>query len=267
MNENYPRKGLFDTEERTLFCSKVSREYHLSVALPPSYATSSQAYPVIYLLDGDLLLGMAAGLTPVSHWMLGTPEVIIVGINYDMESYDQWGKLRELDFKIPEVKDAPADSYADRFLNALTQEIVPFIEANYRTVPSDRCLYGYSSSGFFVLYALFHQPDAFRRYLSGSGDLYIAHPYLIQHDEQLAIRKTTNPIQLYLSAGELEKEQFPFFHQLIAFIEKGKYPGLTLITEIYPGEKHGAEGIALTYLHGIRSVYQAQRATPAPASG
>src|SRR3712207_7926770 len=54
-------------------------------------------------------------------------------------------------------------SAANLFLDALTQEMIPFIEANYRTNPSDRCLYGYSSSGFFVLYALFHQPDADRK--------------------------------------------------------------------------------------------------------
>src|SRR3712207_8765295 len=78
-------------------------------------------------------------------------------------------------------------SAANLFLDALTQEMIPFIEANYRTIPSDRCLYGYSSSGFFVLYALFHQPDAFQRYISGSGDLYIAYPYVIQHDAQLEI--------------------------------------------------------------------------------
>jgi len=47
---------------------------------------------------------MAAGLTPLSHWMLGTPEVIVVGINYDMESYAQFVNLRELDFKIPRLK-------------------------------------------------------------------------------------------------------------------------------------------------------------------
>ena len=261
MNENYPRKCLFDTEERTIFCCKVSREYHLSVWLPQSYTASSQAYPVIYLLDGDFCFGMAAGLTPVLHWLLGMPEVIVVGINYDMESYDQAIRLRELDFKIPEVKDAPPDSYGDLFLNALTQEMIPFIEANYRTIPSDRCLYGYSSSGFFVLYALFNQPNAFRRYLSGSGDLDIAYPYLIQHDKKLAARNTNDPIQLYLSVGELEENLIPSFHQLISFLENGNYPGLTLITETYKGEPHGAEGIALTYLHGIRSVYHVVHST------
>lgn len=255
MSQRYPRTTLFGTEERTLFCSTRDREYHLSVALPESYRTSTQAYPVVYVLDGDLFFGMAAGLTPLAHWFLRAPEAIVVGISYGMESYEQWVQLRERDFKIPEVQDAPPDSAANLFLDALTQEIVPFIEANYRTIPSDRCLYGYSSSGFFVLYALFHQPDFFQRYLSGSGDLYIAYPYVIQHGAQLAARNAATPIHLYLSAGELEEDQFPYFDRLVAFFEQGNYPGLTLTTEIYSGEGHGSEGVALTYLHGLRRVY------------
>jgi predicted alpha/beta superfamily hydrolase len=137
------------------------------------------------------------------------------------------------------------------------QEMIPFIEANYRTLPADRSLFGYSSSGFFVLYALFHQPHAFRRYLSGSGDLSIAYPYLIQYGEQLAARTSNDPIQLYISAGELEEQQFPYFQQLIAFLAQGNYGGLSVMSEIYPGERHGPEGVALTYLHGLRTVYQA----------
>ena len=255
MTEPYPRTTLFGTEERTLFCPTLGREYHLSVALPDSYRTSTQTYPVIYVLDGDLFFGMAAGLTPIARWCVGVPEVIIVGISYGMESYEQWVQLRERDFKIPEVRDAPPDSAANRFLDALTQEMIPFIDANYRTIPSDRCLYGYSSSGFFVLYALFHQPNAFQRYLCGSGDLYIAYPYVIQHAAQLAARDAATPIQLYLSAGELEDDQFPYFHQLVAFFAQGNYPGVTLTTEIYAGEGHGSEGVALTYLHGLRMLY------------
>lgn len=260
MSEKYPRTSLFNTEERTISCSKIGRGYHLSVLLPQSYTESKQDYPVIYLLDGDLVFGLAASFTTLLHWG-GLPEVIVVGISYDMESYDQWVRLRELDFKIPEVKDAPSDSYADLFLNALTQEMVPFIEANYRTIPSDRCLYGYSSSGFFVLYALFNQPDAFRRYLCGSGDLDIAYPYLIKHGQKLSERKPDVSIQLYLSVGELEDNLIPSFHNLISFLGSEKYPGLTLITEIYNGEAHGAEGSVLTYLHGIRRVYQSVQST------
>jgi uncharacterized protein len=142
----------------------------------------------------------------------------------------------------------------------LTHEMLPFIDANYRTIPSDRCLYGYSSSGFFVLYALVNQPNTFQRYIAGSGDLYIAYPYVIQHAAQLAARVATTPIQLYISAGELEDDQFPYFHHLIAFFKQGNFPGLTLTTEIYAGEGHGSAGIPLTYLHGLCQVYsQAER--------
>ena len=254
MNEKYARTNLFNTEERTIICSKIGRKYHLSVLLPPDYATSNKNYPVVYLLDGDILFGLAANCTTFLHWT-GTQEVIVVGISYEMQSYAEWGTLRELDFKIPEVKDAPPESNAHLFLDALTGEIIPFIEVNYHTIPSERSLYGFSSSGFFVLYALFNQPDAFRGYLCGSGDLDIAYPYFITHDQHLAQRNSNAEIKLYLTIGELEENLNPFFHKFVSFFKDRKYPGLTLTTEIFTGEVHGPETAALTYLHGIRRVY------------
>jgi uncharacterized protein len=255
MSEQYPRATLFGTEERTLFSTIRGREYHLSVALPDSYKTSTQAYPVIYVLDGDYHFGVAAGLTRYSNVFRKVPELIIVGIGYDMETSDQWVQLRDLDFDIPGMPGAASDSAANLFLDALTQEMIPFINANYRTIPSDRCLQGYSTSGIFVLYTLFQQPDAFQRYISGSAILKHTYDYWIQHDVQLAARNAGNPIQLYLSVGQLEEDDIPNFQQFVAFLEQGNYPGLTVSSEIYAGEGHGAEGIALTYLHGIAMVY------------
>jgi len=262
MSEQYPRAGLFGTEERTLFSAIRGREYHLSVALPDSYKTSTQAYPVIYVLDGDYTFGVAAGLTRFSNVFRQVPELIIVGIGYDMETLTdaEFVQLRDLDFDVPGMPGAASGSVANLFLDALTQEMIPFIDANYRTIPSDRCLQGYSSGGIFVLYALFQQPDAFQRYISGSAILKHTYDYWIQHDAQLAARDASNPIQLYLSVGQLEEEDIPNFQKFVAFLEQGNYPGLTVSSEIYAGEGHGAEGIALTYLHGIARVYpQAER--------
>ncbi len=258
MSEQCPRAALFGTEERTLFSTIRGREYHLSVALPDSYKTSTEAtqtYPVIYVLDGDFNFGVAAGLTRFSHFFRKVPELIIVGIGYDMETTEEFAALRDLDFDIPGVPGASPDSVSNLFLEALTQEIIPFIDANYRTIPSDRTLQGYSSGGFFVLYALFQQPDAFQRYISGSAILNATYDYWIQHDAQLAAHDRSNPIHLYLSVGELEEEDIPNFQKFVAFLEQGNYPGLTVSSEIYAGEGHGSEGIALTYLHGIAMVY------------
>ena len=255
MSEQYPRAALFGTEERKFFSTIRGREYHLSVALPDSYKTSTQAYPVIYVLDGDYNFGVAAGLTRFSNAFRNVPELIIVGIGYDIETSDEFVALRDLDFDIPGMPGASSDGVANLFLEALTQEIIPFMNANYRTIPSDRCLQGYSSSGIFVLYALFQQPNAFQRYISGSAILNATYDYWIQHDAQLAARDASNPIQLYLSVGELEGDDIPNFQQFVAFLAQGNYPGLTVSSEIYAGEGHGAEGIALTYLHGIAMVY------------
>lgn len=255
MSEQYQRAALFGTEKRRLFSTIRGREYHLSVALPDSYKTSTQAYPVIYVLDGDFNFGVAAGLTRFSNWFRNVPELIIVGIGYDIETSDEFVVLRDLDFDIPGVPGASPDSVSNLFLGALTQEIIPFIDTNYRTIPSDRCLQGYSSGGFFVLYVLFQQPDSFQRYISGSAILNATYDYWIQHDTQLAARDASNPIQLYLSVGELEEDDIPNFHKFVAFLEQGNYPGLPVSSEIYAGEGHGAEGIALTYLHGIAMVY------------
>lgn len=256
MAEKYPRTSLFGTEERTLFCPSLNRTYHLSVALPDSYSTSDQSYPVIYVLDADVLFGMAAGLTRFSTIFKQIPEFIVVGISYgEMESLDEWVELRELDFNVPEVLNAPPNSVGKLFLDALTQEMIPFIEANYRALPSDRCLYGYSASGFFVFYALCHQPNAFQRYITGSGFLSGAYPYVIEHDAQLAARDASKPIRLYLSVGELEEDQFPYFDQLVEHFKQKNYPDLQLISEIYPGEGHGSEGMALTYFRGLSRVY------------
>jgi predicted alpha/beta superfamily hydrolase len=256
-HQQHPRAALFGTEARTLSSTIRGREYHLSVALPDSYKTSTQSYPVIYVLDGDFNFGVAAGLTRFSHYFRKVPELIIVGIGYDMETSEQFAALRDLDFDIPGVPGASPDSVSNLFLEALTQEIVPFINANYRTIPQDRCLEGYSSGGFFVLYALFAQPDAFQRYISGSAILSATYDYWINHDAQLATyaHDGSNRIHLYLSVGELEEDDIPNFQRFVAFLEGGTYPGLTVSSEIYAGEGHGAEGIALTYLHGIAMVY------------
>lgn len=262
MGEQYPQTRLYGTEERTLFCPSLNREYHLSVALPDSYATSSQSYPVIYVLDADVIFGMAAGLTRFSTVFKQIPEFIVVGVSYgELENLDQWVELRELDFNVPELPDAPPNSVGNLFLDALTHEMIPFIEANYRALPSDRCLYGYSASGFFVLYALCHQPAAFQHYISGSGYLPGAYPYVLEHDAQLAAHDPAKPIQLYLSVGEAEDYQFPFFDQLVERFKQANYPGLKLISEIYPAEGHGSEGMALSYFRGLSKLYSQAEST------
>ena len=106
-------------------------------------------------------------------------------------------------------------------------------------------------------------PDEKSRYISGSAMLGYTGEYFMSHDEKLAALDGSSPIQLYLSTGALEEDQLDAFQRYVAFLEKGNYPGLSVSSEIYAGEPHGSEGIALTYLHGIAAVYPPVEREPA----
>ena len=47
-----PAVSLPGTEQRTLTSARIGQRYELLISLPDGYATSSQSYPVLYILDG-----------------------------------------------------------------------------------------------------------------------------------------------------------------------------------------------------------------------
>ena len=140
--------------------SKVLGEtLHVRVALPQNYARAKQAYPVIYLLDGQVraFFDVAVGAS----------------------RYDLLGDVR--DYAIPshivvsvEHKDRGADlgRNADTFMKYLTEELVPWVEKSYRA-SSQRILIGHSLGGRFALMASCRAPGRFPAIVAvspGGGD-------------------------------------------------------------------------------------------------
>ena len=250
---------LFGTRQHELFCGGRGRSYVLSVALPEDYHASRKRYPVVYILDGDILFGMAASLTMSAAWAQEAPELIAVGIGYGVDSYDQWAKLRELDLALPGATSHDATTanspQPDLFLQTLREDIVPFVDHTYRTLPDDRCLYGYSWGGFFVLYTLLRAPDVFRRYISGSGFVDPTTEYLCREAGLLGTGNSNLNATVHVSVGEREGDQVAGLQEFVDVLGGAQRPNLELSTEVYPGEGHGPAGIALTYLRGMRNVY------------
>ncbi len=252
---------LLHIEEHRLFSARTGREYLLAVKLPAEYAASEKRYPVIYLLDGDTLFGLATSAYLFMNFR-GIPESIVVGVGFGVSDPSEYFELRELHFRTSEIPGAPPESYAGNFLSAFKEEILPLIESTFRTDPTERSLYGYSSGGFFVLYALYNHPGLFRRYLCGSGIAPADMPYLLSHDGQLASRDAGSAMDLYYSIGGLEKETLPAFYQLAALLQEKNYPGLRLITDIYENVEHSFLGVHLTYTMGLQKCYQLDRTAP-----
>ena len=141
--------GLLDTRGHLLRSTRLDREVALTVWLPPSYESSEATYPVVYVLDAPMLFAFAAQGALITIFDEAMPEVVVVGVGEPLTSAYQWGENRTRDYTPRPVPDDPASGQAGRFFDALQQEIVPLVDGQYRTDPSDRILWGHSFGGAF----------------------------------------------------------------------------------------------------------------------
>ena len=54
--------SLFNSSIEVFHSAVINNDYYIYISLPDDYGTSTQAYPVLYVLDGDVSFGMAAGI-------------------------------------------------------------------------------------------------------------------------------------------------------------------------------------------------------------
>jgi predicted alpha/beta superfamily hydrolase len=155
--------------------------YGVWVTTPPGYADSSDALPLVYVMDGHFALGLTAPLivTQLDPYLTVAP-YIQVSVGYAGDEAAAWATLRNRDLVPPgepvsddmvailaAARDAGtmtqehmdaylaelADTHADVFLEFLTEELHPQLQSQLRVSESGHGLFGYSYGGLFALYA------------------------------------------------------------------------------------------------------------------
>jgi predicted alpha/beta superfamily hydrolase len=239
MTDSLPPATILSTEVRNFPSVIMGFDYQISTWFPPDYPQPGYKYPVIYLTDGDILLGQVAPMILFMIWGKLVPECLIVGLGHNVSTIAGWVKVRDLDYDPPEHPAAkPGEARADDFLSFIKTELIPFIETTYPADPADRCLAGFSAGGVFTLYALLHEPDLFLRYLVGSALFESMLPHFLAYEQRLASERTSLPIHAFFSTGELEEDIVPGFPQFIDRLKSRNYSGLHLHTLIDAGEGH-----------------------------
>lgn len=276
---NYPPATIPGTEARTLRSSFVNQEYLISIALPFTYAEiPEKRYPVIYVLDANMYFGMvvemARTLSIRVPFCNPFPDAIIVGVGYPAqgsaaETYAQVMHLRMRDF-LP-VRDEGAEGFiqdvfpisyhvasggAHHFLQFIQQELVPWIEAEYRVVASDRTLMGFSWGGEFALYTLFQQPQLFQQYVVCSPDLPHGNGFILDAEQSYAEQHDNLPVCLYLAYGEPEINEYerPFLERFLDALNSRRYADFTPTYEVIPKYTHCAV-VAPALLAGLVAVF------------
>jgi hypothetical protein len=246
------------TEVRTLRSSILGRSYTIFVALPASYSSeASQTYPVVYLLDADLWFGPVADPTRLLHWEGGLPELIIVGIGYGFswEDVDEWFRRRTLDFTPTRVEAKPDSGGARDFLRFVQEELFPFVDANYRTIPTDRTLAGLSAGGLFSLYVLFQDPGTFSRYIVVSPGLVWDERVIFENEADYAARNTDLPARLFLAVGSLERKCASNLEDFHRQLEARNYTGLTVTMVVMEEETH-LSVFPGAFSRGLRTIFK-----------
>ncbi len=129
---------------------------NVSIYLPKSYDTKTDSnFPLAIVLDAENLLDLYIGNASYFAAKDNAPEQIVVGINMK-ETY-----LKDVSFN-KATSNLTQDS--DRFLQFLKNELLPYVEANYRTSPFIT-ITGSGVSGNFITHFLKEPIPIFNAYI------------------------------------------------------------------------------------------------------
>jgi len=269
------------TEVKYITSILVDQEFQVSIALPQSYANENAAdkkYPTIYLLDGNFYFGTITEICRVMPFCGSMPEVIVVGIGYPIdESVDQmdaafkqiWGaRGRDLtpvadeEWEQEQIEgmgvEYIASGGANSFLQFVKEELIPFIDTDYRTDSSHRILAGHSFGALFVLYALFHESNLFHGHVASSPSLWFGDKAIFTTEADYAQNQDDLAASLYLSVGQKEENagsgMVSNMFRFLALLESRKYGGLTIRNQVFNDLNH-CESIAPGLLLGIKAAF------------
>ena len=234
------------TEERLLSSRQTGIGYKLYVSLPSSYPQGKKAYPTVYLLDADYSFALAKNISEHLSDRGDLPELILVAIAYDGPL--QYRLNRTRDYTPTHVAEGgygpEYDKYSGggpKFRGFLQEELIPFVEANYR-VTKERTLVGHSYGGLFGAWVLFTRPEMFSNYILVSPSLWYDNKLMFHVEEEFASRSRALPAKVYLTVGEREvNNEHNMVRDLQDFAEQVRrhsYKGLLLQTQTISDETH-----------------------------
>jgi predicted alpha/beta superfamily hydrolase len=261
-NQKYPQVSIPDTEVRILHSNIVNKDFEIYIKLPTSYSKSDTTYPVIYITDANLLFTLYERISRIMELPnpeIRIPEKIIVGIGYQAKSLNDFLMLRMRDLIPAPGYESEKDTVvlqlggAQKFLDFIRKELIPFIESNYRVSATDRELDGYSLGGLFTLYTIFHYPETFKKYFAGSPAVTNV---LFRYEEEYTKTHKDLPIKLFMTVGGLEyKEMIEDMQKMADRLRSRNYRGLELETHIFENENHrSCMGAAIS--RNLRGIYK-----------
>lgn len=207
----------------------------INVYLPPDYAGSAQAYPVLYMPDGGVREDFPHIATTLDDGIRAgrMQPLILVGIENIQRRYDLSPPTQvESDATIaPRVGGAPS------FRRFLAEELKPHIGKTYRITEASGIV-GESLAGLFILDSFFAQPDLFDTWIALSPSLWWNDAHLVKQAEAVLAQHPDLRGRIYLSHAD-ETDIVPHATTLAEILSRAAPEGLETIYQPRIDLTHG----------------------------
>jgi predicted alpha/beta superfamily hydrolase len=189
-----------------------NEEVTILVHLPYEYDRTDRVYPVLYSLDGDDVLRFSKSAATLDELNSNgkIPKMILI-------------TLANVD-RIPIRLDSDPDSvHAREYLSFVVEELMPFVNENYRTADY-KILFGQSNAGLFTVYSFLETPDSFDAYVTGSPMLGWCSDFIFKKAENFFEKNRSLDKFLYMIYGESDYERVTSYVPGFADLLKAKAP-------------------------------------------
>jgi enterochelin esterase-like enzyme len=237
--------------ETVTFESRIfDEERRVFVGLPPGY-DSSREYPLIWVLEAEILFEPIASTTALMADVQEIPPVIVVGIPTGG---------RELEFAPPGPGSVEPGNI-DRTLTHYRDELFPLLDSLYG-LSDDRVLWGHSGLGGTVCaYALLGPDDQFTGILSSSPNLRFVEEW-VERDDVFSELSEKDAVFYYLTFGDSEDEAYmgEMLQNVQRFADRLRAEApLNLVWEyrLYEGNTHFTNAIE-TYVDGLKLYFDSR---------
>lgn len=236
-------------------------------------ANANKKYPVVYVLDGDAHFTSVVGMIQQFSQINGntiTPEMIVVAIPNTNRTRDLTPTKSQ-----PQPPMAPKDltdqsGGGKNFVSFMETELMPYIEANYPTVPY-RMFIGHSFGGLLVLDTLLDKPELFDSYIAIDPSMWWDNTLLLKtikttdfsdskYNKKSLYLGIANTLQEGLDINTTRDVNGPMTAHINAILdtrdefEKIKNDGFLFTSKFYENDNHGSAPLMTTY-DGIRFIF------------
>lgn len=165
----------------------------VTVHKPRWYDETDIRYPVLYLLDGRANFHHVTGLTEFLGSSQRIPGLLVIGVENSNRDHELTTPRADPEYEY-------SNGGADRFLQFLNDELVPWTDQHYRTHPY-RILHGHSLAGFFVVHALLSEKQPFNAFIAISPSLQYDDQHAVRHAEDVLSNGKNIDATLYIAVG------------------------------------------------------------------